>query len=325
MKTIKASVGLRNGTQCYNVVSDQLVVIGLLNSIPAFAGGTQDQPLSASPRWGLCSNALAQAILNFQQMYSLPVDGHVDPGGTTILRMNQAAGEQNVPAAPSGGGGAAAAVVGVDDDYWQCTNMSLTSRQVGEGLSIGVSYGPISFARGNSDRAFKTMQIVQVNASLSGSPLSADDLAKQQAAQAAKSQAVRLIEGIAKNINFSQGDWPGSAAGPCVSFAGLPDNWKAPLEVGDFDGTCFGIDLSAGAAIWGLSGWAIFFGMPGWFGLALLVAALAETPTLGVSNIAIAGLLSQSKGVAFVGSFGNTLNGAAGYGASAGQFLGTLQ
>ena len=100
MPLIKASVGIHSGKQCYNVVADQQVVIGLLNRVSMSKGGTREQPLDASPRWGMCSPALQKAILRFQAIYSLSQDGHVDPGGQTIRRMNQGGGRR----APAGGG-----------------------------------------------------------------------------------------------------------------------------------------------------------------------------------------------------------------------------
>ncbi len=166
MGAIKASVGIRNGKQCYNVVSDQLVVIGLLNAIAGANGGTRERPLSTSPRYGTCSNELAQAILNFQQIYSLSADGHVDPGGQTIYRMNLAA---NIPSAdPAAGGGKTGPTVIGLDDYWHCTALGLSNAQYGAGLGGGVFAGPISFARGNVDRAFKTMKGGQVVVGYSG-------------------------------------------------------------------------------------------------------------------------------------------------------------
>ena len=53
MPDIKASVGIANGKQCYNTVQDQTTVIGMLNRLAGFSGGTQDNPLDTSPRWGI--------------------------------------------------------------------------------------------------------------------------------------------------------------------------------------------------------------------------------------------------------------------------------
>jgi hypothetical protein len=90
---IQASVGMYNdgNTNCYNLPGDVAKIIQLLNAIDPSAGGTATSPLSsnAAPR------DLYNAILNFQQTQNntggfprLSVDGHVDPGGLTLARLN---------------------------------------------------------------------------------------------------------------------------------------------------------------------------------------------------------------------------------------------
>jgi len=106
MKLVKASVGIHNGKQCYNVMSaqqpDQQNVIELLNRIPESLGGalSGNGPRVFPPlRWGICSPQLHAAILRFQRTNKgLIADGHVDPGAHTIIRLNQLAGEPDAPA-----------------------------------------------------------------------------------------------------------------------------------------------------------------------------------------------------------------------------------
>jgi hypothetical protein len=93
-KKIKASVGKQaNGTkECHNVPEDQLAVIWLLNQIGQGDGGRKEAPLADVPRWGLCSAALYQAILAFQRRHGgLSADGHVDPNGGTLRKLNELA------------------------------------------------------------------------------------------------------------------------------------------------------------------------------------------------------------------------------------------
>jgi len=84
--------------QCYNTTSDQQMVQDLLNKIPETSGGTGAGPwtsltgkLRSSPRWGVVSEELYQAILRFQSKHAqdegLIVDGHVDPHDATILAL----------------------------------------------------------------------------------------------------------------------------------------------------------------------------------------------------------------------------------------------
>src|SRR4051812_41704536 len=93
---IQASVGMHeNGTKnCYNLAEDVSTIIKLLNFSANGQGGTRDNKLSpsASPQ------DLFRAIKNFQQTQNdggstprLSVDGHVDPRGNTLARLNQTA------------------------------------------------------------------------------------------------------------------------------------------------------------------------------------------------------------------------------------------
>lgn len=92
--TINASVGVRNGVQCYNFVDDQYTIIELLNLIPEELGGTMNPEGGIDfprPERGKASKQLVDAILRFQTVNRakvLYVDGHVDPGGKTIQVMN---------------------------------------------------------------------------------------------------------------------------------------------------------------------------------------------------------------------------------------------
>jgi hypothetical protein len=96
----KASVGKYGADkrQCYNTTGDQQMVQDLLNKIPETSGGTGVGPwtsltgkLSSSPRWGIVSEDLYQAILRFQAKHArdegLIVDGHVDPHDPTIRAL----------------------------------------------------------------------------------------------------------------------------------------------------------------------------------------------------------------------------------------------
>jgi len=94
--SIQASVGKYNNgaTNCYNVPKDVAVVVKLLNLIAQADGGTNENKLTATPS----PDQLFRAILRFQQTQNnlgktprLSVDGHVDPGGLTLSRLNQVA------------------------------------------------------------------------------------------------------------------------------------------------------------------------------------------------------------------------------------------
>jgi hypothetical protein len=87
---IDASVGKhKNGTtECYNVTKDQSTIIRLLNRIGRSDSGCREAPLPDHPLWGKCSPALYQAILTFQRRHGLSVDGHVDPRGATLRKLN---------------------------------------------------------------------------------------------------------------------------------------------------------------------------------------------------------------------------------------------
>src|SRR5262249_2795814 len=91
-ESTKASVGVRDDgfTQCHNNPQDQSAVVGLLNQISQVDGGCKEAPLAIKPRWGFCSPALHQAILKFRRKNKgLSVDGHVDPGGATLRKLNK--------------------------------------------------------------------------------------------------------------------------------------------------------------------------------------------------------------------------------------------
>jgi hypothetical protein len=91
---ISASVGkyAHGAKECYNVPKDQSTVIRLLNQISRSEGGRKESPLANNPRWGVCAPGLYQAILDFQAHNTgLSVDGHVDPGGATVGKLNELA------------------------------------------------------------------------------------------------------------------------------------------------------------------------------------------------------------------------------------------
>jgi hypothetical protein len=93
--TIRASVGMHeNGTKnCYNQPADVATIINLLNLSDVAEGGRSDNPLLlAAP------GELYRTILKFQQVQNnlghtprLSVDGHVDPNGMTLARLNRTA------------------------------------------------------------------------------------------------------------------------------------------------------------------------------------------------------------------------------------------
>lgn len=104
MAKIHASVGMhKNGTKnCYNLPPDVQAIVELLNLVSAAEGAPAD-PMSpsASPA------DLYRAIRNFQQKQNdlgrvprLSVDGHVDPFGPTLARLNQLASRAPAPFLP---------------------------------------------------------------------------------------------------------------------------------------------------------------------------------------------------------------------------------
>jgi peptidoglycan hydrolase-like protein with peptidoglycan-binding domain len=92
MAGIKASVGKYGlGKPCFNFTVDQEAVQNLLNKIPPArggAGGALTDPIIDRT----VSDSLYQAILNFQKINRVKVDGHVDPYANTIQLMNRLAG-----------------------------------------------------------------------------------------------------------------------------------------------------------------------------------------------------------------------------------------
>jgi hypothetical protein len=71
-----------------------------LNTIDVSQGGTKQKPLTAKPVTGICAPGLYLAILNFQTRQKLVSDGRIDPGKSTIKRLNLLAGGSM----PGGGG-----------------------------------------------------------------------------------------------------------------------------------------------------------------------------------------------------------------------------
>ena len=101
---IHASVGMhKNGTKnCFNLPGDVQKIVDLLNLISSADGAPDDVlPSSPSPRELYC------AILNFQKTQNdlgrvprLSVDGHVDPHGRTLDRLNRLANRAPAPFVP---------------------------------------------------------------------------------------------------------------------------------------------------------------------------------------------------------------------------------
>lgn len=85
MATISVSVG-QNGQ---NRVEDVRLVQQLLNAIPIDHGGPQLK-LGVD---GQVGPKTIEAIRQFQQHYHLAIDGRVDPGGATLAKLCQIAGE----------------------------------------------------------------------------------------------------------------------------------------------------------------------------------------------------------------------------------------
>jgi hypothetical protein len=97
MADVRASVGkYANGTKlCYNRLEDKQTVRDLLNRIPVSQGGTQGKlPEDLLPPQQI-SEALFQAIREFQKVnqerFHLFADGHVDPHERTIAAMTRLA------------------------------------------------------------------------------------------------------------------------------------------------------------------------------------------------------------------------------------------
>ena len=98
---ITASVGKHSGgKQCYNYPADQAVVQNLLNAIPAWQGG-QEGRLADPIRAGMTSASLQYAIERFQRQQGLSQDGHIDPNGAAIKKLNLlASGAPPIPGPP---------------------------------------------------------------------------------------------------------------------------------------------------------------------------------------------------------------------------------
>jgi hypothetical protein len=101
---IHASVGMhKNGTKnCFNLPRDVQAIVDLLNLVSS-ADGAPDDPLPSSPS----PAELYRAILNFQKTQNdlgrlprLSVDGHVDPHGPTLERLNRLANRAPAPFIP---------------------------------------------------------------------------------------------------------------------------------------------------------------------------------------------------------------------------------
>ena len=88
------------GAQCQNWVEDQLIVIMLLNFIPAANGGAGGSIPTNHVVPGVASDALYNAILRFQKKhFPAQPSGFVEPGGPLLGRM-EALAAQPTAAAP---------------------------------------------------------------------------------------------------------------------------------------------------------------------------------------------------------------------------------
>ena len=291
MPLIKASVGIHSGKQCYNVVADQQVVIGLLNRVSMSKGGTREQPLDASPRWGMCSPALQKAILRFQAIYSLSQDGHVDPGGQTIRRMNQAAGDVLPQAAgdvlPGDSGVAtgkkATGVGGFEPEPWYVSNLGLSGVSVIDTFGASGYKGHISMV--NDDIGEFTYPIIGggLGAGVSdGVPTS---------------WLGAVLNKVTSAVSGSIESWKSDTEGRCFPM-------KGGLNRTSFIGSCAGVFLGEGVTVFGGSQWALFFGMPGadqdLIPLIHHAQGVAFLETLGLSpNLSVGLAINQ-----FVGRIG---------------------
>ena len=289
MPSIKASVGIHSGKQCYNVVADQQVVIGLLNRVSMSNGGTREQPLDASPRWGMCSPALQKAILRFQAIYSLSQDGHVDPGGQTIRRMNQAAGDV-LQGGPGAVGKKGAGVAGNYPEPWYVDSLSLSGVSVINDVGGGAYRGSISVV--NADSGEFTFAIMG-----GGVAVGISDGVPKSVLGAAVNTLTSSLGGSLANLDSD-------TSGVCIPMRG-------GLNRTSFNGSCLGMFIGEGLTIYGASQWALFFGMPG---------AYFDT---GVGLVMpMAQMLYHAQGVAFISSKGMSLNLSVGVAAN--QFAGRI-
>ena len=100
---LRARVGRHtqdHGRQCQNWPDDQRTVIGLLNAIPAAAGGTGGG-LSGQVASGIASDALSRAISTFEDK-QFPGErlGYVDPDGQLLKKMEELAAAAARPPGP---------------------------------------------------------------------------------------------------------------------------------------------------------------------------------------------------------------------------------
>jgi hypothetical protein len=91
MRTISRSVGIRNGmTIMPNNPADVQTIAGLLDQIPLENGGTASTPGLWSSDQTLLIGQVTAAIIAFQTVNNRhTIDGVIDPGGGTLLLMNQ--------------------------------------------------------------------------------------------------------------------------------------------------------------------------------------------------------------------------------------------
>jgi hypothetical protein len=102
---LRARVGRHTrdgGRQCQNWPDDQQTVIGLLNRIPADAGGAAGS-LSMPVISGICSDALYRAISTFEDKYwPGQRSGYVDPGGDMLRRLEELGAKSAAVSAATG-------------------------------------------------------------------------------------------------------------------------------------------------------------------------------------------------------------------------------
>lgn len=92
MQNLKGNVGRQSHRHCRNSLGDQLLIMTLLNRIPAHFGGTGGN-LHINPIEGKCPDQLYEAILRFQEVNiaSIKPDGIIEPDGITLHFLNRLA------------------------------------------------------------------------------------------------------------------------------------------------------------------------------------------------------------------------------------------
>ncbi len=317
MHLIKASVGIAGGKQCYNVVSDQLIIIDLLNSIPVANGGCREKRLSGAPRWGVCSGALHSAIVAFQSANGLSVDGHVDPGGRMIQKLNllsllhqdpgnltpQFGPDLPYPIGPTGESKPPA--------IWRVSDLSLSGLSVVSGAGAGAYSGQIKFSHPDNGDVALSIRGSGFAAGYAGSlPLSAKGLAGS------------VVQFIVENFGTSLDSLPSSTLGVCYQ----SPPWGNALDRNAFRGVCYGGFFSEAIGVVGQAEWVLFFGIPDSFDNLLeygnMLAGAVPVPFAMANAGLVLDAIAHAKGVALILAGGVSMNLSTG--ASANQFIGRI-